>query len=61
MPAKLEQLECRCNSRVAAVYFATGQSDAAIAEYKAGIVRFPNDARFLCCVCGNVIGLTRFP
>ena len=31
---------------VAAVYFATGQSDAAIAEYKAGIVRFPNDARF---------------
>ena len=31
---------------IAAVYFATGQSDAAIAEYKAGIARFPNDARF---------------
>ena len=31
---------------IAAVYFATGQSDAAIAEYQAGISRFPNDARF---------------
>jgi tetratricopeptide (TPR) repeat protein len=31
---------------VAAVYFATGQSDAAIAQNKAGIAKFPNDARF---------------
>ena len=30
---------------VAAVYFVSGQSEAAIAEYKAGIVRFPKDAR----------------
>jgi tetratricopeptide (TPR) repeat protein len=31
---------------VAAVYFATGQSDAAIAQNKAGIAKFPNDTRF---------------
>ena len=31
---------------MAATYFATGQSDAAIAEYKAGIAKFPNDPRF---------------
>jgi tetratricopeptide (TPR) repeat protein len=30
----------------AAVYFATGQSDAAIAEYRAAITRFPKDSRF---------------
>jgi tetratricopeptide (TPR) repeat protein len=29
----------------AAVYFISGQNDAAIAEFKAGIVRFPTDAR----------------
>jgi len=31
---------------VAVVHFIAGESDAAIAEYKAGISRFPNDARF---------------
>jgi len=31
---------------VAAAYYVTGQIDAAIAECKAGIPRFPNDARF---------------
>jgi tetratricopeptide (TPR) repeat protein len=30
---------------VAAVHFVSGQNDAAIAEYRAGIARFPNDAR----------------
>jgi tetratricopeptide (TPR) repeat protein len=30
---------------VAAVYFVSGQNDAAIAMYKAGIAQFPNDAR----------------
>lgn len=31
---------------IATVYFILGQNDAAIAEYKKGIGRFPNDARF---------------
>jgi tetratricopeptide (TPR) repeat protein len=31
---------------VAAVYFVAGQSDAAIAQYKSGIARFPKDDRF---------------
>ena len=31
---------------VAAAYFVTGQNGAAIAQYKVGIARFPNDARF---------------
>jgi tetratricopeptide (TPR) repeat protein len=31
---------------VATVYFILGQNDAAIAEYKTGIEKFPNDARF---------------
>jgi len=31
---------------IATIYFVTGQSDEAIAEYKAGINRFPGDARF---------------
>jgi tetratricopeptide (TPR) repeat protein len=31
---------------VATVYFVVGQNDAAIAEYRAGIARFPGDARF---------------
>lgn len=31
---------------VAAAYYATGQSDAAIAQCKAGISQFPDDARF---------------
>jgi tetratricopeptide (TPR) repeat protein len=31
---------------IATVYFVIGQNDAAIAEYKRGIEKFPNDARF---------------
>lgn len=31
---------------LATVYFILGQNDAAIAEYKSGIEKFPNDARF---------------
>jgi tetratricopeptide (TPR) repeat protein len=31
---------------LATVYFILGQNDAAIAEYKTGIEKFPNDARF---------------
>jgi tetratricopeptide (TPR) repeat protein len=31
---------------VAAAYYVTGQGDAAIAQCKTGISRFPNDARF---------------
>lgn len=39
---------------VAAVYFVSGQSDAAIAEYKAGIARFPNEAR-LYVACASML------
>jgi tetratricopeptide (TPR) repeat protein len=39
---------------VAAVYFVSGQSDAAIAEYKAGIAQFPNDAR-LYVACASML------
>ena len=44
--AKLDSSNADAILGVAVVYFVTGQSDAAIAEYKAGITRFPNDARF---------------
>src|SRR2546429_9380460 len=44
--AKLDSSNADAMFGIAAVYFATGQSDAAIAEYKAGIARFPNDERF---------------
>ena len=44
--AKLDSSNADAIVGVAAAYFVTGQSDAAIAEYKAGIARFPNDARF---------------
>ena len=39
---------------IAAVYFVSGQSEAAIAEYKAGIARFPNDAR-LYVACASML------
>lgn len=39
---------------IAAVYFVAGQNGDAIAEYKAGIVRFPNDARFY-VACAEIL------
>ena len=36
------------------MYFVSGQSDAAIAEYKAGIAQFPNDAR-LYVACASML------
>jgi tetratricopeptide (TPR) repeat protein len=39
---------------IAAVYFVAGQNDDALAEYKAGIVRFPNDVRFY-VACAEVL------
>jgi tetratricopeptide (TPR) repeat protein len=44
--AKLDNLNPDAVLGVATVYFVKGQSDEAIAEYKAGVARFPNDARF---------------
>jgi tetratricopeptide (TPR) repeat protein len=44
--ARLDSLNADAMLGLAVVYFVTGQSDAAIAEYKAGISRFPNDERF---------------
>jgi tetratricopeptide (TPR) repeat protein len=44
--AKLDSSNADAILGVAVVHFIAGQSDAAIAEYKAGIARFPNDARF---------------
>ena len=42
---RLDSSKADATLGVAAVYFVSGQNDAAIAEYKAGINRFPNDAR----------------
>jgi len=44
--AKLDKSNADAVLGIATVFFVTGQSDEAIAEYKAGIERFPNDARF---------------
>jgi tetratricopeptide (TPR) repeat protein len=44
--AKLDSSNADAILGVAVVHFIAGQSDAAIAQYKAGIARFPNDARF---------------
>jgi tetratricopeptide (TPR) repeat protein len=44
--AKLDGSNADAVVGIAAVYFATGQSDAAIAEYRGGITRFPSDVRF---------------
>jgi tetratricopeptide (TPR) repeat protein len=44
--AKLDSSNADAILGVAVVHFIAGQSDAAIAEYKAGMARFPNDARF---------------
>jgi cytochrome c-type biogenesis protein CcmH/NrfG len=43
---KLDGSNADATLGIAAVYFATGQSDAAIVENKAGIAKFPSDARF---------------
>jgi len=44
--AKLDSSNADAILGVAVVDFIAGESDAAIAEYKSGIARFPNDARF---------------
>jgi len=44
--AKLDSSNADAAIGIATIYFVTGQSDRAIAEYKAGIARFPGDARF---------------
>jgi tetratricopeptide (TPR) repeat protein len=44
--AKLDSSNADAILGVAVVHFIAGESDAAIAEYKSGIARFPNDARF---------------
>lgn len=44
--AKLDSSNPDAVLGIAAVHFVSGQNDAAITEYKAGIVRFSNDARF---------------
>jgi tetratricopeptide (TPR) repeat protein len=52
--AKLDGSSADAILGIAAVHFVAGQSDAAIAEYKAGIARFPNDARFY-IACAEVL------
>jgi tetratricopeptide (TPR) repeat protein len=41
---------------IAAVHFVAGQSDAAIAEYKSGIARFPNEARLYIAYAEMLLG-----
>src|SRR6266576_3336536 len=41
---------------IAAVHFVAGQRDGAIAEYKAGIVRFPNEARLYLAYAEMLLG-----
>jgi tetratricopeptide (TPR) repeat protein len=53
--AKLDSSNADSILGVAVVYFATGQSDAAIAAYKAGIARFPTDARFYVACAGMLL------
>ena len=44
--ARLDASNADASLGIAAVHFVSGQNEAAIAEYKAGMARFPNDARF---------------
>ena len=46
---------------VAAVYFASGQNDAAIVEYKRGITKFPKDARFYVGCATMLLGSPESP
>jgi tetratricopeptide (TPR) repeat protein len=52
--SKLDSSSADAILGIAAVYFVSGQSDAAIAEYKAGIARFPNEAR-LYVACASML------
>jgi tetratricopeptide (TPR) repeat protein len=54
--AKLDSSNADAILGIATVYFATGQSDDAIAEYKAGIARFPKDARFYVACAEMLLG-----
>lgn len=51
---QLDSLNSDALLGVATVYFATGRSDEAIAEYRVGISRFPNDARFY-VACAEIL------
>lgn len=53
--AKLDSSNADAILGVGVAYFLAGQSDAAIAEYKAGIARFPNDARFYVACAGMLL------
>lgn len=44
--AKLDSSNADAALGIATIYFVTGQNDEAMAQYKAGIARFPGDARF---------------
>jgi len=46
---------------VAAVYFASGKSDAAMAEYKRGMAKFPEDARFYVACATILLGSSESP
>jgi tetratricopeptide (TPR) repeat protein len=53
--AKLDSSNADAILGVGVAYFLAGQSDAAIAEYKAGVARFPNDARFYVACAGMLL------
>jgi cytochrome c-type biogenesis protein CcmH/NrfG len=44
--SKLDSSNAEAILGLATVHFVVGQNDAAVAEYKTGIEKFPNDARF---------------
>ena len=46
---------------VAGAYYVTGQTEAAIAECKAGISRFPGDVRFFVSYAGDVVSVLLMP
>jgi tetratricopeptide (TPR) repeat protein len=54
--AKLDSSNPDAALGIATIYFVTGQSDEAIAEYKAGIARFPGDARFYIACAEMLVG-----
>jgi len=54
--AKLDSSNADATLGIATVYFVTGQTDEAIAEYRAGIARFPGDARFYIACAEMLVG-----
>jgi tetratricopeptide (TPR) repeat protein len=54
--AKLDRSNADAALGIATIYFVTGQSDEAIAEYKAGIARFPDDSRFYVACAEMLVG-----